>query len=564
MDIVTIEQCLQQLNSDVKTKIINKQDELLGVWAIKCLHERLNESEFRKKLISQLSSKERKYLFSCIQDYSPYLKTVKKEEEVATIEKKLTLLFLRQKGLLFKLDEKKHYQAYVIPVEIVESYFELTFKDQKDRTVHTQPLATRKYLYYLMELIIFLKTRGLKQPESFQLLKEEISTCVNWDMLLRFLEHVGLVESHQGEYVVKNKQCDIFFQQSNQDIKLALAIFCITDFIETSFSKSFLIWVLFHNLGEGVALKQIVQYLNKNNQDVDIGFDRVIEQLIIVEIVYVTEMGIVFFANEEVGEVKKQQGMEVTIGQFLVPVYIRNDALWTFRCWGTFQDWDLMIQIGFSEASFRHAILEERQLESLLRFLTIFLPEITITRWKQTFEQWQKKAQPIVKKQNVTLYLITEAIYINFVEEHWHNWWKKADHGIIIEKQFELSFEDLLEKLELNVITEKFEVTKPKERLLLSIINEFPKLNSIIPEVEKLPKQWFTLTFYDEKTMQRIAKQAIVLKLSLQIEIDDQEIIKLFPLKLSVNNGCYEISCQDTKKFSLRQIKKIAIVHPIQ
>lgn len=545
-------------------KIINKQDELLGVWPVQCLHDRLNESEFRKKLLSQLSSKERKYLFSCIQDYSPYLRTVKKEEEVATMEKKLTLLFLRQKGLLFKLDKKKHHQAYVIPVEIVESYFELTFKDQKDRTVHTQPLVTRKYLHYLMELIIFLKKRGLKQRESFQLLKEDISTSVNWDMLLQFLEHVGLVERHHGQLIVKNKQCDIFFQQSNQDIKLAIALFCITDFIETSFSQSFLIWAIFHNPSEGVELKQIVQYLNKNNQDVGIGLDQAIEQLIIVEIVYVTEEGSIFFVKEEVGEDKEQQGMEVTIGQFLVPVYIRNDALWTFRCWGTFQDWDVMIQIGFSELSFRQALLEERQLKSLLRFLTLFLPEITITRWQQSFDQWQKKAQPIVKKQNVTLYSITEPIYINFVEEHWHNWWKKADHGIIIEKQLELSFEDFLEKLELKVIAEKFEETIPKEQLLLSIINEFPEASSIIPEVEKLPKQWFALTFYDEKTMQRIAKQAIVLKLSLHIEINNQEMIKLFPLKLEVNHGCYEIICQDTKKFSLRQIKKIAIVHPLE
>lgn len=564
MDIVSIEQCLKQLNNDVKVKISNNQDEFVGFWPVECLHERLNDKEFRKKLLSQLSSKENKYLLSCIQEYSPYLNRVKKEEVVVTTEKKLGLLFLRQKGLLFKLDEKTHHQAYVIPVEIVDSYFELTTMDQKVRIGDIAPLPTRKYLYYLMELIIFLKERGLKRRESFQMLKDEISTNLNWDMLFQFLEHVGLVEKHHGQIVVKTKQCDLFFQQSNQDIKLALALFCLNDFIETSFSRSFLIWAIFHDPGKGVELKQITQYLNKNNQNVDSGLDRAIEQLIVVEIVTVTKDGIIFCANEQVGVDNVQQGMEVAIGQLLVPVYISNEALWTFRCWGMIQEWDVMVQIGFSELTFRQALLDERQLEDLIRFLGHFLPETTITRWQQSFQQWQKKAQPIVKKQNITLYLITEPIYINFVKEHWHKWWEKADNGIIIERQFEGLFENLFEKLEINIIAEKFEEAIPKKQFQLSIINEYPEASSVIPEVDKLPKQWFTLTFYDEKTMQRIIKQAIVLQLSMQIEIDNQEIIKLFPLKLSVNNGCYEINCKDKKKFSFRQIKKIAIIHPLE
>lgn len=562
MDIVSIEQCLKQLNNDVKTKISNKQDEILGFWPVKCLQERFYDKEFRKKLLSQLSLKENKYLLSSIQEYSPYLNKAKKEEEITTMEKKLTLLFLGQKGLLFKLDERKHHQAYVIPVEIVESYFELTFKGQKNQ-IEIIHLSTRKYLYYLIELIFFLKVRGHKKHESFQILKEEISNRVNWDMLLQFLEHIGLVEKHHGQFVVKTKQCDIFFQQSNHEIKLALALFFLNKFGETSFSTSFLIWAIFHTPGEGVKLRQIVQYLNKNNQDVGIGLDRAIEQLIVVEIVTVTEDGIVFCTIEQGGEAKEQLGMEVAIGQFLVPVYISNEALWTFRCWGTIQEWDVMVQIAFSEQNFKQALLEERQLEDLMRFLTRFLPETTITRWQHSFEQWQKKAQPIIKKQNVTFYLITEQIFINFVEEHWHNWWEKADNGIIIEKQFEGLFEDLFEKLEIKVIAKKIEEAIPKEYFLLSIKNEFPEASSVIPEVEKLPKQWFTLTFYDEKTMHRMIKQAIVLELAIRIEIDNKEIIKLFPFKLSVNRGCYEISCKNTNKFTLRQIRKIAIVHPL-
>lgn len=563
MDIVSIEQCLKQLNNDVKTKIISKQDELLGGWPVRCLHERLNESEFRKKLLSQLSSKEWQYLFSCIQDSSPYLGKSEKEREVVTLEKKLTLLFLRQKGLLFKLNALPHHQAYVVPLEIVESYFELTFKHKKVPISDYQPLATRKYLYYLMELIIFLKERALNKRESFQILKEQISNSVNWEMLLQFLEHVGLVEKHHGQFVVKNKQCDSFFQQSNQDSRLALAIFCLNGFIETSFSRSFLIWAIFHAPGEGVELKQISQYLKKNNQDDDIDLDQAIEQLIIIEIVHVKD-GIVFCTNDQVGEDKEQQGMEVTVGQFLVPVYISNEALWTFRCWGKIHEWDVLVQIGFTELTFRQALLDGRQLKHLMRFLTLFLPETTINRWQHSFEQWQIKAQPIVKRKNVTLYLVTEPIYLNYIEEHWHNWWEKADNGIIIEQHSERLFEDLLEKLELKVIAEKIEEGIPKEPFLVSVINEFPEASSVIPEVEKLPKQWFTLTFYDEKTIQRMIKQAIVLQLSIQIEIDNQKIFKLFPLKLSVNKGRYVIGCEDSKKIYFEQINKIAIVHPLE
>lgn len=562
MDIISIEQCLKQINNDVKTKINSKQDELLGMSPFKCLHERLGDREFRKRLLRHLGSKENKYFLSCIKEYSPYLLKRVKEAEVETMDRKLTFLFLRQIGLLYKLDERIHTQAYVIPVEIVESYFELFFKQEKFDIDRKSAPMTRKYMYFLMELIMFLKEQAIKKSQSFERLKERISKKVNWSMLLRFIENVGLVEKRHGKFVVKNMHCDIFFRQSDKEIKHALALFCLNELIKSSLNKSLLIWAIFHQPYEMIKLKQIVQYLEKNNQDVDKDFYEAIEQLLGLEIIAVTEDDVIFCSNDHSGE--HQQGMEVAIGQFLVPVYISNDAMWSFRCWGMFQEWEAMVQVVLSEASFRQALTAGYDLGGLLKFLSEFFPETTIKVWQRSFQQWLKTGQPIVKKGNLTLYFVTEPLHVNYIEEHWSAWWEKTTKGIIIEKEFEGSFEQLLQKLAHNVIEQKTEeVIVPKESFQLSIINEFPEASSVIPEVERLPKQWFKLTAYDEKTMQRIVKQAIVLQICLQIEKTNHEIIKLFPLKLTINNGCYEVNCKDNRKISFKQFKKIAIVHPL-
>lgn len=562
MVIITLEQCLKKLSSSVKDNIIKKQDEILiGITTTNNLDQRLLNQDYRRNLLKSCSDLEKKYMISFINKYNAYLCTTEKEEQTA--EEKLALLLLRQKGLLFKVDIKKHEQSFVMPIEVVESYFESTFHNTGDIVYSKSTLSTKKYLYYILELLLLIKEKKVKRLADLHNIQKQEFKGVDWALLLGFIEDECLVKKENNQYFIVEESCTRFFKQANMEIKQKIARFFIISLLKNSFSAMFINWVIFRYSNEkGIPIREIVSYLKQNDiQIVDSIYD-VLKQLKLFQVITIDEEK-VYLSNDDIGHMSDFKGIESGILQFLIPIYVNNSDLWTFCYWGEIRDWESMAEIIINKETIRHSLQEESDIEVLVECLQKYLPKITVESWRHFLVQWKEKEKLVNKKENIIFYAVTEKLYRSYIVKKWSGWILLTKEGILIEKDLEVKFENLLK--ELSVVIVNSNKSKPiySENKELVIINEFPQMSTTLPEIEKVPKQWFRLTAYEERVLQRIVKQAIVLKLPIQIQLTNEDKIKLFPIKLCIKNGTYEIKSNENDYVSFSSISKLAIVHPL-
>ncbi|MCT8139049.1 hypothetical protein H1D32_15890 [Anaerobacillus sp. CMMVII] len=557
MVIISLEQCIKVLQEEVKQKIFEKQNEVCPNDRKNNLEERLFDLEFRKMLLTNLSEVEKKYLPLFLNKYSFYLKNNLSQEQTVSIEEKLALLLLRQKGIVYKMSDHKQNQTFIIPVEFVEAYFELTFQLEVQEKL-SQPLSGKHYLYYLFEIIFLIKDKTIRRNGELGILKEKFSELINWEVLVKFLINEGLVIEEKQELVVLDQKCHEFFQKPSTGIKRQLTTFILLESFKDPFASHFILWTLFSGL-KVTKQTAMVHYLKEKGHYLESVFVDIIKQLTLLDIISVTE-DVIILPSEELEEV---QGMEAGILEFLVPITVKNEALWIFRNWGQFKHWDIMIQISMTNKTIKRALIQGLDVNDLFTHLQKYLPEMVINKWEITLKQWLIEGKPIIKKEELVFYSLTERLHLKYIEEHWLHWWEKTTNGIVIEKKNMRYFEEVLNRLAVNVICKKEEKFSD-QNIELVIINEFPELTMVLPEVEKLPKQWFVLTAYEERTIQRIVKQAILLQLWLQIETKKKELIKLFPEKLTNTNGRYDVISKDKVKFGFSEIVKLCVIHPLK
>lgn len=560
MVIIKLDQCLQQLQGEVKQQIIQSQNEFVKGDKRTDLYERLIERDYRKNLLKNLSVIEKKYYNTFLRKYSYYSNENLKEEQIVSIEERLALLLLRQKGIVYKLDEKIHLQPYIIPIEFVESYFDLTFEYEKKD--HSQrEMSLKYYLYYLLEIIFLIKEKKIKSMLELKLLVDRYSNVIDWELLIKFLIKESLLNHTKNKLSVIEKNCQLFFRKSSHEIKRELTTFILSEICENNFTANFIFWTLF-SIEEGINRKELYHYLKTNDQYSELTLNKAIDQLKHLDIITINEE--IINATMETEALDHVQGMEAGVLEFLLPVSINNEALWTFRCWGMILKWDVMIHIVLTQDTVSRALMEQRDKSEINHCLRCVFSDSISSSWQRTLNQWLLISKPIAKKDQLVFYSISESLHLKYIEEHWSEWWEKTQNGVVIESNLTNDFDRLLGKLSLNVITEKNEVEKIVQSSHLVIKNEYPEASAVLPEVEKLPKQWFILTAYEERTIQRIVKQAIVLQLRIEIETNDKEILKIIPLKVTNNNGSYDIFTNDKKSISLAAISKIAVIHPLQ
>ncbi|RXI98129.1 hypothetical protein DS745_17435 [Anaerobacillus alkaliphilus] len=559
MVILTIEQCLSQLNIDVKNQI-KKQLEEYGAKEEEDLAKLLTNIDFRRNLLSSLSVEESSSYLSILRKYSMYMPTMQGEEQMTPMEEKIALLLLRQKGIAYKLDEKKHKQQYIIPSEFVEAYFENMYHQEYECS--NQPsISLKKYVYYLVELLKTLKETQIKKVVNSDLMTS-VNPSVNWSLLHEFLVSEKLLLESQAGTLVNEQQCEIFFRKSTIEIKKMLTKFILWHGLEESLSCHFLYWIIF-SLKGGLERKRVENFITEQGIHPKV-LQEVLEQLVILDIVSPYEE-IILSTNELYEEVEEAEGMETGVLEFLVPVSISNTAIWIFRSWGTILQWDAMIHFSFTSETVARALEDKHTIDLLKEYLLSYFPENVVTNWHPTLNNWVEKGMPIVKKELLVFYRITEKLHRNYIVEHWKEWYEQTENGFLIEREFVNSFEKLLSKLSLRVLTENrpHDFTNIEDELEITLKDEFPLIGTALPEVERLPKQWFIPTYYEERMVQRILKQAIVLKLSVQIETVEQEIIKLYPLKLILTNGSYSVITKEETIIKIHAISRISIIHPL-
>jgi hypothetical protein len=559
--IISLEECLKQLQPTVREKIIQKQNEVVLNDRRDDLRERLSDLEFKKKLLSSLSANEKKYFIDSLKKYSFYLNNSSVEEQPTSIEEKLALLLLRQKGIVYKLDDKKHKQQFIVPVEFIETYFQLTFLTELKQQ---RPLRYSKkhYLYYLLETICLIKEKVIQNVSDLELLDEKFSNLIKWEWLLDYLVGEGVIKYVNNALVVINENCQRFFQLPNKEIQKRIMMFILTTYYkENLFTSHLLLWCLFSKEG-GVKRADIIQYAKRHECFSETEFNNVLQKLSILDILSISEDDIIFWADTTSDF--DICGMEAGILEFLVPVSINNLTLWTFSCWGKILQWDFMTHITLTKETVSQALLEGYEAGDLVYNLQSYLSKDIYNRWQPTLKQWLEEGAPITKKDQLVFYSISNKLHRKYIDEHWQGWWEETSNGIVIENSSTEVFEKLLRKLSLNVMIPKKDDSDQLEKLEVVINNEFPHETTVIPEVARLPKQWFVLTRYDERIIQRIVKQAIVLELWVQIETTENEIIKLLPMKIANKNGTYEIITNEKRRLSLSEIVKVAVIHPLK
>jgi hypothetical protein len=559
--IISLDECLNQLNHTVREKIILKQNEVVLNDHRTDLRERLTDNEFKKRLLRNLSENEKKYFIKSLIKYSFYLNNSSVEEQQTSIEEKLALLLLRQKGIVYKLEDKIHKQKFIVPVEFIETYFELTFLTEVKQQ---RPLLYSKkhYLYYVLETICLIKEKVIQNVTDLKLLEEKFSKLIKWEWLLDYLVSEGLIKYINNDLIVINENCQHFFQLPNKEIQKRMTMYVLaTYFNENPFTSHLLIWGLFSK-EEGIKRADITQYAKRHESFCETEFNNVLQKLSILDILSISEDDVIFLADATTDP--DVSGMEAGIIEFLVPVSMNNLALWTFRCWGKILQWDYMTHITLTKDTVSQALIDGHNAGDLYSYLQSYFFKDVYNFWQPTLKQWIEEGEPITKKDQLVFYSISNQLHRKYVEGHWHGWCEQTSNGIVIEHSSIEVFEKLLRKLSLKVMLPKKDDSKQLEIIEVVIKNEFPDETTVIPEVARLPKQWFMLTEYEERIIQRIVKQAIILQLWVQVETTNKEIIKLLPVKITNNNGTYEIVTNEKKRLNLSEIAKLAVIHPFK
>ncbi len=557
MVIVTLDQCLSRLSSEVKNQIMEQHKEC-NFDEEEDLHTLLSDNNYQKKILSSFMGEKTATFFSLLKKYSMLRPNNHGEEQIPSMEEKIALLLLRQKGIVYKLDEKKHKQSFIIPIEFTETYFELVFQEKKTTSVQ-QVLSIKKYIYFLIELISTVRT---KKSMDSKLMKKEFGSSVNWELLKEFLLTEQLLTKKEDGLYVQEEKCDLFFARSANEIKRKLTRFILWNRLGEPLSCHLLCWSIFTS-SNGLSRDKLDKFMIDQKIPPE-KLQEALEQLITLDIIIPSNE--VIYGTTESSELKPaQQGMEIGILEFLIPVTIDNQAIWIFRSWGEILEWDVMVQFSISISTVTEALKNRENVERLFKTLQSYLPESVVSNWQPTFEDWVEKGSPISIKEQLVFYSLSERLHRNYVVEHWKEWVELTEHGLVIESKCTKQFEKLLSNLSLSVTNSRQEpVPVEEETKEITIISEFPVVSSALPEVERLPKQWFKLTAYEERTKQRIIKQAVVLNLAIQVETIEQEIIKLIPTVITVSNGCHLVKSNEDIHLSMEDIVKIAIIHPLK
>ena len=564
MVIVKITQCLKELNDEVKKKIKEKQDELLSTETFATLEERLESPQFREKLLKTLTNVEKKYFITFIRKYSIYHENGGKEEQLASSEEKLALLLLRQKGLLFEVETRNQHQRYVIPIEVVQSYIELTVTKDENTLIDQDVVSTKQYLHILIEVLLFIKEEKIKKASQLDSFTDRISlTSIDGELLINYLVHERLLKKTNGGYIVLDENCDQFFKRKNKDIQQSLTLFIATHYLK----DFYIVFYIVNCFRKGsITIEEIQNFVTQYGQESIANVNEFIEQLTLLNIITKSTEGVIVVQNEEDDYYKQDQKQGMVVGkcEFLIPAYVDNEALWIFRCWGEIVQWEAMVHISFKRETILNALTMNRDVQKLFDHLEKFIAKVEVSAFEETVKKWLEHGRPIKKKTKLTFYEVSEKLHVKYIEQHWQHWWAKSDSGITIEKEFEAKFEQLLQKCSVTVVmadNKEHELQPPSP---ITVNNSFPYFGDVFPEVEKLPKQWFSLTAYEEKALQRIIKQAIILKIPIEVKDKNEDIIIVHPLKIQIENGSYTVLGQDNKSVSLQQIKKLAIVHPLK
>lgn len=553
MVIVNLHQCLAQLNTEAKHKIVAKLHDLIP-GDKRDLETLLFDKNNRIKILSNLSTVEKAHLHKLIKKYSVLIESNYIEEQSSFTEEKLALLLLLQKGVMYKLERKCHQQPYVIPLEFVEAYFELYFQEEEKQEMGR--FSVKTYLFAIIELLAEVKERKIKSVLDLKVVKECLSESVRWDILLEFLTDQQLVFRDNKQLLIVHDRCQCFFEQSCNEIKKQVTLFLLFRIMKSPYCALFLFWGIFSKKN-GISKGKLIEYGYENRE-----LQEVLIQLQLLDIIDHDEDK-VQATVEQKDDGANIQAMEVGVLEFLLPITAKPIAFWTFRRWGTIKHWDVMVQIALTLETVRFALKENASSEKLMDYINTYLRKEIVEKWYPTLVGWVEKGQPIVKKDGLTFYSLSEKLHKQFIDKHWSHWHETTVSGIVIEKKFEKEFEKLLQELSVTIRTKIIDGVS-EQKLTIVIEKEFQQLESMLPELQRLPKQWFHMTAFEEKMMLRIIKQAIVLQLSIQIEKTNGVILKVFPVNVHNKNGCYEVLTKQNEVISLATIIKIAIVHPLQ
>lgn len=558
MVIVKLEKCIKQLNNEIKDQIIQKQTELLNDDEMLTLEERLENPQFRIKLLEHLTYIEKKYFIIFIKKFGLYDEGIK-EEQIISTEEKLALLLLQQKGLIFQVKKHNQNTSYVIPIEVIESFLLLQLQKKEIDIPKNEHRPQKRYIYYLTELMMFIKNNKKFTKAQFNKFNENLAPNVNLQPLLKYLQTEGAVSD---QFLVSNENTEKLFKRNNHDLKQSLALFLLNHHLKDRFSILVVVTLLLRSQ-RPISINQLADFIMKYIPINKTLLNEAINVLVSFEIISRVN-DCLFQINDEIDSVHVHKGLSIGLNEILVPVYIRNDLLWNLRMWGHFSNWEEMVHISFQQETVINAFKMNGCMQQLFNCLNLILQKNEANDLFGTIETWIDRNRPVIKKQALTFYTITEKLHLKFIEEHWPHWWDQANSGIIINEDMAFEFESMIRKISVEIIDEKNKTACIiSENNKFNIISKYPVVTKEIPEIVNIPKQWFRLTTYDEKTLNRIIKQAIVLNLPVQLQFSNEEIIMFYPKKVTIEQGLYFVYSQENIKYSFSCVSKASIVNPI-
>lgn len=559
MVIVKLQNCLEQLSETTQYKIIEQLEVETHV-NNNHLMKLLSDEHQRKTFIKKLNKTERQYISVFLQKYSPFLfENDKQHEANVTSDERIASLSLRQKGLKFKL--MNHNQPFIIPLEIARTFVHLRLKKligQKAEDIgQTKPYLC--FIFRILETTIERKIKKIVQLEDViheRTQKDKLSIS----MIISFLVEEGILVIKKDIVTISQQAVHRLFDDPAITIEEKLTFFIGYKLLNDRLLSLYISCLINKRSSEKFLLTDMIKLLKYENSSLSItSLYELIKQLQLLGLAVSDEQYIQSFQTVVDENI---EGIQVSPFEILIPVFSPNQDLWMFHKWGEIIQWDLMVHIKFSKKTFARALNGEETSGDLIRCLKRYFQDDVVGQWNVVFKEWEKEVKPIEKKQGLTFYPITEVIHQELIQKQWSSWIIRTVEGIIIESSIEKEFDALLKTLAIQVRENKGVLKNRDLNDNILIVDEFPNITEVFPGLNKVPKQWFSLTKYEEHTKQRIVKQAIILQLSLHVELHNKEVKKVFPVKLEVCNGNYKLILVNHKQLSLEKINRIAIANP--
>lgn len=522
---------------------------------------KLKDDSYRKNVVNALNQTEHKQLIQFLNMYPPFLvnfNNLKEQKQLLSSLEKITVNKFRQHGLMFKLQE--HDQGYLVPFDIAEDLVlvEIEELSQKNKT---NTAKDKTYLYLIFLMIQFVHEKSLTSMQALEELMYE-KTSYHLEIissLCSFLVEEEIVKvEHKKLTICDNKYYEVFIE-SSIPIELRLIYFISFTKSKAPYPSLYLAFLLTKYSEKKYCLCEVTVYLIENQSLTKTTISDILKLLELVDLVRIEDGTIQGIDHQSL---ETFNGIQISPFEIMVPVFTNNKDLWMLLSWGDVSQWESMIHITFSVESFTRALKYGRTLEQLIHCLGKYFPEDTIFQWKAIFNEWVKMATPIQKKSNITFYPLTDNLRKESIKNKWTLWAMWVEEGVLIDSMNEPQFEKKLKEIGIPVSEEKFRSKRNIKNKGIKINREIPSLNEAFPELNFIPKQWFHLTSYEERTRLRIIKQAIVLQLCVQLEVD-QKMEVLQPTKVEVENGNYTVVTNDCSIVPLEKVKRIAIIHPI-